>query len=93
MRGLLRLARPVLPFLIGIPILLVLQLVLDQQGMDDWTIILISIGINVVLAVSLNVVNGFTGQFSLGHAGFMAVGGYTTAKVALALATTTSGVV
>ena len=33
----------------------------------------------MILAVSLNVVNGFTGQFSLGHAGFMAVGAYTAA--------------
>jgi branched-chain amino acid transport system permease protein len=32
------------------------------------------------------VVNGFTGQFSLGHAGFMGVGAYTAAKVSLALA-------
>jgi branched-chain amino acid transport system permease protein len=42
--------------------------------------ILISIGINVILAVSLNLVNGYTGQFSLGHAGFMAVGAYTAAS-------------
>ena len=35
----------------------------------------IDVGINVILAVSLNLVNGYTGQFSLGHAGFMAVGG------------------
>jgi branched-chain amino acid transport system permease protein len=33
-------------------------------------------GIAVVLAVSLTAVNGFTGQFSIGHSGFMAVGGY-----------------
>src|SRR5260370_40269292 len=33
-------------------------------------------GISTILAVSLNVVNGYTGQFSLGHAGFMAVGAY-----------------
>jgi branched-chain amino acid transport system permease protein len=39
--------------------------------------IVVRIGITVVLAVSLNLINGFTGQFSLGHAGFMAVGGYT----------------
>ena len=38
--------------------------------------ILILIGINITLAVSLNLVNGFTGQFSIGHAGFMAVGAY-----------------
>jgi branched-chain amino acid transport system permease protein len=36
-------------------------------------------GINIILAVSLNLLNGFTGQFSMGHAGFMSVGGYTAA--------------
>src|ERR1700677_3920257 len=35
--------------------------------------------INIVLAVSLNLVNGFTGQFSIGHAGFMAAGAYLSA--------------
>jgi branched-chain amino acid transport system permease protein len=35
--------------------------------------------INIILAVSLNLVNGFTGQFSIGHAGFMAVGAYMSA--------------
>ena len=38
-------------------------------------------GINIILAVSLTVVNGFAGQFSLGHAGFMAVGGYVGAGI------------
>jgi len=37
------------------------------------------IGINIILAVSLNLINGYTGQFSLGHAGFMAIGAYTSA--------------
>lgn len=41
--------------------------------------ILMYAGINITLAVSLNLVNGFTGQFSMGHAGFMSVGGYTAA--------------
>jgi branched-chain amino acid transport system permease protein len=35
--------------------------------------------INAILAMSLNLVNGFTGQFSLGHAGFMAIGSYASA--------------
>src|SRR6266536_2521483 len=39
------------------------------------------IGINVTLAVSLNLINGLAGQFSIGHAGFMAVGGYTAVYV------------
>ena len=45
----------------------------------------IDVGINIILAVSLNLINGHTGQFSLGHAGFMAVGGYTAAAITLAL--------
>jgi branched-chain amino acid transport system permease protein len=45
--------------------------------------IITGIGINVILAVSLNLINGYTGQFSLGHAGFMAVGAYTSASVTM----------
>lgn len=50
----------------------------------------IDIAINIILAVSLNLINGYTGQFSLGHAGFMAVGGYTAAKLSLTLLPQTS---
>lgn len=39
------------------------------------------IGINITLAVSLNLINGLAGQFSIGHAGFMAVGGYSGAAL------------
>jgi branched-chain amino acid transport system permease protein len=46
----------------------------------------IDIGINIILAVSLNLINGHTGQFSLGHAGFMAVGAYTAAKISIVCA-------
>jgi branched-chain amino acid transport system permease protein len=45
--------------------------------------ILVNVGINIVLAVSLNLINGYTGQFSLGHAGFMAMGAYTSAAITL----------
>ncbi len=37
---------------------------------------LLNIGIFVILAISLNLINGFTGMFSLGHAGFFGVGAY-----------------
>ena len=47
--------------------------------------VIIGIGINIILAVSLNLINGYTGQFSLGHAGFMAVGAYTSAAVSIFL--------
>jgi len=45
--------------------------------------VLVLIGINVILAVSLNLINGFTGLFSIGHAGFMAIGAYTSAAVSV----------
>lgn len=51
-----------------------------QSTMNNYTqFVLLLMLINVVLALSLNLVSGFTGQFSLGHAGFMAVGAYVSA--------------
>jgi len=44
-----------------------------------WQFNLILVGINIILSVSLNLINGYTGQFSLGHAGFMAIGAYVSA--------------
>jgi len=41
-----------------------------------WQLNLIFAGLNIILAASLNLINGYTGQFSLGHAGFMAIGAY-----------------
>src|SRR3954469_6967460 len=38
--------------------------------------------VNVVVALSLNVINGMAGQFSIGHAGFVGIGAYTAAIVA-----------
>jgi len=52
---------------------------LDAYYLD----IALNVGINIILAVSLNLVNGHTGQFSLGHAGFMAVGAYGSSIVTL----------
>lgn len=44
---------------------------------------LTTICINIILAVSLNLITGFTGQFSLGHAGFMSIGAYICALITL----------
>src|SRR6186713_2252343 len=72
-----------LPLLVlGIVVLLALN-VIFERGFGDFQInpyyarIVNLIGINITLAVSLNLINGLAGQFSIGHAGFMAVGGYT----------------
>lgn len=40
-------------------------------------LILMYVGVNIILAASLNLINGYMGEFSVGHAGFMAVGAYT----------------
>lgn len=66
----------------GLIAALVFQLV---SGRIDsyWLHICTLVGINVILAVSLNLVNGYTGQFSLGHAGFMAIGAYAAAAVTM----------
>lgn len=50
-----------------------------------WELNLVLICINIILAVSLNLINGFTGQFSIGHAGFMAVGAYLGAVLTVKL--------
>jgi branched-chain amino acid transport system permease protein len=58
-------------------------------NLDDYYASILSYaGINIVLAVSLNLVNGFTGQFSMGHAGFMSVGAYVAAWITTSLQST-----
>ncbi|HVU09342.1 MAG TPA: branched-chain amino acid ABC transporter permease [Verrucomicrobiae bacterium] len=68
-------------FLLGALALCFLISLFQNQINSYWLIISYNIGINVVMAVSLNLINGYTGQFSLGHAGFMAVGAYTSAVI------------
>lgn len=65
-------------------------LVVDSIDPYFFTIIMYS-GINIILAVSLNLVNGFTGQFSMGHAGFMSVGGYLSAFLTTLIAAKNPG--
>ena len=50
-----------------------------------WQLNIVLVCINIILAVSLNLINGFTGQFSIGHAGFMAVGAYVGAVLTVKL--------
>ena len=66
-------------WLLAAVVILVLHSFLDQTMNAYFFQILMFAGINVSLAVSLNLVNGFTGQFSMGHAGFMSIGGYMSA--------------
>jgi branched-chain amino acid transport system permease protein len=68
-------------FLFGALGLSLLVSLFANQFNSYWLFISYDIGINIILAVSLNLINGYTGQFSLGHAGFMAVGAYTAAVI------------
>ena len=61
--------------LIGLSYLLD-YLVTIIPAMRYYNRIIVMIGVNITLAVSLNIISGHAGQFSLGHAGFMAIGGY-----------------
>jgi branched-chain amino acid transport system permease protein len=71
------------PVLVAIAVLAVAEWVLGESPF--FVYIASIVGVNVILAVSLNIVNGMTGQFSIGHAGFMAVGAYTAGKFSLEL--------
>ncbi|MBE3595682.1 MAG: branched-chain amino acid ABC transporter permease [Hydrogenibacillus sp.] len=58
----------------------VVQLMLSMGLIDPfYENMLMNIGINIMLAVSLHLIIGVTGQFSIGHAGFLAVGAYVSA--------------
>lgn len=69
---------------------IVVQLVLLYLALDVWSsendyreLVLMYIGVNIMLTVSLNLVNGYMGEFSVGHAGFMAVGAYVSAVLTM----------
>ncbi len=56
----------------------------------DWLngytqLIIMYIGVNIILSTSLNLINGYMGEFSVGHAGFMAVGAYVTSVLNVCL--------
>lgn len=65
--------------LLGLALLFVFESTFDRFTMQIFKLC----AINVILALSLNLINGFTGLFSLGHAGFMAVGAYTCAILSM----------
>jgi len=62
----------------GVPLLLFLAWLLPASGwLNPYLVmILMYVGINMILTLSLNLVNGYMGEFSVGHAGFMAIGAY-----------------
>ena len=69
----------ILPFVIAFVLALGFREVLGPMLGKTWAKIFVDVGIAIVLAGSLNIVNGFAGQFSIGHAGFMLAGAYASA--------------
>ena len=79
-RSAIRIPMP-LRYVINLILIVAVWFVLNsliQSGVitNYWSGILITVGINIILATSLNVATGYLGQLPLGHAGFMAVGAY-----------------
>lgn len=70
-------------FLLVLTFVVVQLLIMANIINSYYHAILATVCINIVLAVSLNLITGFTGQFSLGHAGFMSVGAYACALITL----------
>ena len=63
---------------------LIFSFLIDERVISSfWRLQIVLMCINVILAASLNLINGITGQFSLGHAGFMAVGAYVSAVMTM----------
>lgn len=78
--------RKVPPVVIGLAVLVLVLGVADLTLNNFYLRLVQLVGIYIVLTASLNLTNGFTGDFSLGHAAFMAIGGYSAALLTMPLA-------
>ena len=69
--------RDLVMLIFGLVLYGALQMMISTKIIGSfWELNIILICVNIILSASLNLINGYTGQFSLGHAGFMAVGAY-----------------
>ncbi len=77
-------------FIYGVGAVFALILLFAATGIIDLYIqtVIMFIGVNIIFATSLSIVNGYMGEFSCGHAGFMAVGAYVSSVLSVILFTT-----
>jgi branched-chain amino acid transport system permease protein len=73
-------------YALAIGIVLVLLFLAERELPGFWLTLLLLFGINTILAVALNITNGWANLFSLGHGGVMLVGGYAAAFLTLPVA-------
>jgi branched-chain amino acid transport system permease protein len=71
--------------MVAIVALVILLALLQVTGLAFWQGLVINLGIFLILVLGLNLSSGFTGVFSLGHIGFMALGAYASAILTLPL--------
>jgi branched-chain amino acid transport system permease protein len=69
------------PIVLGLVFAYVMQQLIAPWAKPFHGKLMLDIGIAILCGVALNIVNGYAGQFSIGHAGFMAVGGYVAAAI------------
>lgn len=75
-----------LSIVLSLVVFAVIQFMITGQILNPFHVnTLILIGINIILAASLHLIIGITGQFSIGHAGFLAVGAYASAIITMKL--------
>ncbi len=83
--------RHYLSLILYLAVCLLIVVTFQQNWLNPYIqIVMMFIGINVMLSSSLNLINGYMGEFSCGHAGFMAVGAYAASLLNMGLFTTTS---
>jgi branched-chain amino acid transport system permease protein len=72
---------------LGAALLLALAWALPASGfLNPYVVqVLMYVGINMILTLALNLVNGYMGEFSVGHAGFMAIGAYVSSIITVAV--------
>lgn len=80
-----------LTLIFGVFILLYLLMLTGVINRYNSTIFIFVL-ISIIMASSLNIATGFLGQLVLGHAGFMAIGAYTAALIAISVNTATGGI-
>lgn len=74
----------IIGFIAIVGIFVALYLLVENNVLTrQYSALLVPVGINVILAVSLNLTTGFLGELTLGHAGFMSVGAYAGAIFSL----------
>ena len=71
--------RRVLPIVLVVGMILSIAIPQFELVNPYIQLVIMYIGINIILTTSLNLINGYMGEFSVGHAGFMAVGAYVSA--------------